>query len=429
MPLATIAKSSAFDAPEVRMPLFRREAIEHQQRRLFGQATIHLPVSLAAASVLAVTLCVGFLALLSITSFPRKEVVSGRLDPAGGLAEVTQPAGSTVVSVDVGVGDFVEQGAILARLEEDLSNEAGRTAGLEAAGLEAQRREARRQLEAARSSSRLQQEGLLQKARTAEAEARNLEEQIALRSRQLDLAREQLARIQGLLEQGYVSRIEADRRADAVIRAEADLLDLRRQSASRTGAALELRNAALVAGAEADRLAAVQKEKITELDQAEIGIDRRTNGALLSPIRGRVAAVNILPGRPAAPGPAIVIEGEGRGMYAVLSLPSHARGFIEKGQEVRIMVDAFPFQRFGLVEGRVDSVAQSPAPLALAASKPGEGAYLVRVALKTSYVVAYGKRHDLRPGMGVRAHIILERRSLMTWLLDPLAAARAEAAL
>ena len=96
------------------------------------------------------------------------------------------------------------------------------------------------------------------------------------------------------------------------------------------------------------------------------------------------------------------------------------------------MVDAFPFQRFGLVDGRVDSVAQSPAPLDIAVPKSADGredAYLVRVALKSSSVTAYGRRHDLRPGMKVRAHIILERRSLITWLLDPLAAAKAEAAI
>lgn len=416
----------------VQMSLFRREAIEHQQRRLFGEATIHLPVSLVAASSLGIALCAGFLVLFSLTPFPRKEVVSGRLEPAAGLAEVTQPIGATVVSVNVAVGDFVEKGTLLARLEEDLSNEEGRTAGLEAANLKSRRLEARRQFEATLASYRLQEKGYLERAEAADAEVANLQDQIALRSKQVTLAREQLTRIQGLLAQGYVSRIEADRRADSVLQGEAALLDLSRLAASRASAATELRNQARVAGADADRQAALQEEKISELDQAEVVISQRTNGALLAPIRGRIAAVNILPGRPTGPGPAVVIEGEGSGMYAVLSLPSKARGFVERGQEVRVMVDAFPFQRFGLVDGKVESVAQSPGPLDIAVPKPAEAledAYLVRVALKSNSVTAYGKRHDLRPGMQVRAHIILERRSLITWLLDPVAAARAEAAL
>jgi membrane fusion protein len=420
------------DALGVQMSLFRREAIEHQQRRLFGETTIHLPVSLVTASLLGVALCVGFLVLLSLTPFPRKEVVSGRLEPAAGLAEVTQPVGTTVVSVEVAMGDLVEKGTLLARLEEDLSNEEGRTAGLEAANLQSRRLEARRQFESTLASYRLQERGYLDRAEAADAEVANLQDQIVLRSKQVVLAREQLARIQGLLEQGYVSRIEADRRADSVLQGEAALLDLRRLAASRASAAMALRNEARVASADADQQAALQKEKISELDQADVAISQRTNGALLAPVRGRIAAINILPGRPKGPGPAVVIEGEGKEMYAVLSLPSKARGFVEKGQEVRIMVDAFPFQRFGLVDGRVDSVAQSPAPLDITVPKSADGredAYLVRVALKSNSVTAYGRSHDLRPGMKVRAHIILERRSLITWLLDPLAAARAEAAL
>jgi membrane fusion protein len=152
------------------MSLFRREAIEHQQRRLFGETTIHLPVSLVTASLLGVALCVGFLVLLSLTPFPRKEVVSGRLEPAAGLAEVTQPVGTTVVSVEVAMGDLVEKGTLLARLEEDLSNEEGRTAGLEAANLQSRRLEARRQFESTLASYRLQERGYLDRAEAADAE-------------------------------------------------------------------------------------------------------------------------------------------------------------------------------------------------------------------------------------------------------------------
>jgi membrane fusion protein len=53
-----------------------------------------------------------------------------------------------------------------------------------------------------------------------------------------------------------------------------------------------------------------------------------------------------------------------------------------------------------------------------------EPVYRVSVSLDRPDVDAYGARIPVQPGMLLRADIILERRTLIDWLLDPLKSVR-----
>ena len=49
-----------------------------------------------------------------------------------------------------------------------------------------------------------------------------------------------------------------------------------------------------------------------------------------------------------------------------------------------------------------------------------EPAYLVTVALAAQDVPAYGKTFALQAGMALDADIMLDRRSIIEWIFDPL---------
>jgi membrane fusion protein len=53
-----------------------------------------------------------------------------------------------------------------------------------------------------------------------------------------------------------------------------------------------------------------------------------------------------------------------------------------------------------------------------------EPAYRITVALDRPDIDAYGKKIPLQADMLLRADIILEKRSLISWLLDPLLSVR-----
>ena len=46
-------------------------------------------------------------------------------------------------------------------------------------------------------------------------------------------------------------------------------------------------------------------------------------------------------------------------LQAVLLVPTRAIGFVRPGQKVRLLYEAFPFQRFGAYSGHVESVSKT----------------------------------------------------------------------
>ena len=86
------------------------------------------------------------------------------------------------------------------------------------------------------------------------------------------------------------------------------------------------------------------------------------------------------------------------------------------------MYDAFPFQRFGSFGGRIVSISRTVlGPNEIDAALPiKEPVYRLRVAVPDQTIAGYGEVVPLQPGMTLQANIVLERRSFLSWLLQPL---------
>ena len=59
------------------MDLFRKEAIDHQRQRLFGEVTLANPMSAWVITALIGVLVMGIIVALVYGSYDRKETVSG----------------------------------------------------------------------------------------------------------------------------------------------------------------------------------------------------------------------------------------------------------------------------------------------------------------------------------------------------------------
>ena len=53
-----------------------------------------------------------------------------------------------------------------------------------------------------------------------------------------------------------------------------------------------------------------------------------------------------------------------------------------------------------------------------------EPVYRVTASLESTQIIANGQEIDLQNGMTLQANIILERRSFLDWLLDPIRATK-----
>ncbi|MBF4285554.1 HlyD family secretion protein, partial [Vibrio anguillarum] len=109
-----------------------------------------------------------------------------------------------------------------------------------------------------------------------------------------------------------------------------------------------------------------------------------------------------------------------------LLLPTRSAGFIEIGNKVNVRFDAFPYQKFGFITGvisNIDKVVVLPSEKVLPIQLD-EAMYRVRAKLNQQSIKAYGKKFPLKVGMIADADIILEKRALLEWLLDPIYAVK-----
>jgi membrane fusion protein len=108
-------------------------------------------------------------------------------------------------------------------------------------------------------------------------------------------------------------------------------------------------------------------------------------------------------------------------LQAELYVPAQSIGFIQKGQIVSMRYSAFPYQQFGLQDGRVKSVSKVislPDEIATSVSLSG-AVYKVIVDLSSQYVHAKGQERSIQVGMELDASIALEHRTLFEWILAP----------
>jgi hemolysin D len=89
-------------------------------------------------------------------------------------------------------------------------------------------------------------------------------------------------------------------------------------------------------------------------------------------------------------------------------------GFVRSGQLVSVKVEAFPFTRYGVIEGTVTSVSND----AIADEKLGLY-YAARVRVKKSTMFIDGVDVLLSPGMAVTAEVTTGTRRLIEFVLSP----------
>jgi len=90
-------------------------------------------------------------------------------------------------------------------------------------------------------------------------------------------------------------------------------------------------------------------------------------------------------------------------------------GFVDPGQSVEIKVDAFPFTRYGIIDGEILSLAKD----SMLVENIGY-VYAARVAMaRTTIRVENGREVNLTPGMDVAVEIKTGQRRLIEFLLSP----------
>ncbi len=154
----------------------------------------------------------------------------------------------------------------------------------------------------------------------------------------------------------------------------------------------------------------------SEITSLNIQIKQRI---VRSPIDGIVFELPVTkPGEVLQPGQRIArIAPKDSGFILKATMPVKETGFVKTGMPVKVKFDAYPFQEYGIVPGKVSWI--SPDSKVESTNQGGAETYELRIALDKPYIENGSRRIPLTPGQTAQAEVIVRQRRAIDFLLDP----------
>jgi membrane fusion protein len=405
--------------------LFRAEALEFQkQYREFGQVAHLRPISQKILAWLLSVAVISLIIFCCLAGYTRKETVRGYLSPSKGTAEIYAPQMGTVTDLYVSEDQLVTQGDVLFTIDmPQVSAEGVDVNQAVLKGLLIQKMLLTSQIYAEERSTRAEKDRLMQAVASGQTELAQLSSQMEFETQQIIIAQKLVDSAAKIHASGYLSDPEFYKRQEELLDAKRDLSALRQRYSARETELAQTRNSLEQLPTESARRLQPLRSEVAQIDQRVAEVSGRRSIAVRAPISGRIANLQATVGQIADPKrlQAEILPSDSR-LMATLFVPTRAIGFIKSGQIVRLLYDAFPFQHFGTYSGQVTSVSKTilsdsgvGAPFQL-----NEPAYKVVAALERQDIDANGGKVPLQAGMLLQADILIEKRTLIGWLLDPL---------
>lgn len=425
-----------------------------QQASPGGSSRIVLYIIAGLFTLLLVWACVGELDIVASAQ--------GRLIPETYIKIVQPSEGGIVQDILVHEGQEVEAGQVLLRMDAQYTQSDVRTVGHE---------KQLRTLELRRIDAELTQGVLKRKPEDdpilfqkvneqLKAHRQSLQDALAQESagleklkHDLSSGQEVLKKLQSLVptykreleayerlgKKSYVSEIALEEKHRVVIEKEQDLLaqqanvaalksaiqaSLERLGQIKSNYASELQNerieaASLLNKLEEDAHKLNYKAELLNLRAPQAGtikdLATHTRGAVVSP--GTVLMTLVPLKEP---------------LQVEVMIKNEDVGFVHEGQDVQVKLTAYPFQKYGLLPGKVVHVGADATEAGASSAEgsqtpePSSG-YKALVRLDSQHLITDGTSLSLAPGMQVVAEIHQGTRTVMEYLLSPIKKAFLEA--
>lgn len=416
----------------------------------------------------------GVLILLAVmliwATFGRLDIVSvaeGKLVPITYL-KIVQPADSGIVrEIMVSEGQHVEANQVLVRMDANLSEADSKTIQQE---LKYKAMELRR-IQAELTGSPLRPEvgndaALFQRIRNEyHANLRALEDSIATERASLQKAREDLAaslETQQKLEKtlpnyqaqasayeelgksGYAGNLMVLDKQREKIEKEQDLRAQQYSAQSlRASIAQSQKRIAQIESAYKQKLEAEHVATYAEYQKLEQDWAKQSHKNSLLELKAPQAGIvkdlaTHTPGTVVTPGAVLMtLVPNNEALQAEVWLKNEDAGFVHAGQEVKVKLSAYPFQKYGMVDGKVlqvsadandkNSTSQNGNADNANSQNASQLSYRTLVQLQQQTLKSDDEQLRLAPGMQVAAEIKLADQTVMEYLLSPVTKAFHEA--
>lgn len=405
---------------------FRSEVMRARSDSWLGPMRITPPPLARAALAVSIALLVAMIAIVSLGAYTRYARAEGSIISSAGVVAISSAADGTISKIYVQNGQHVRKGQILFELSGEATNlDGGDTHASRVAILRTKQATVRADLAALAATRAYSLGDLRAQIASRDQQMVGLSDQILIQSKRTEAAQQLYEQWVGLAGKGFVSKAQILQQRDVVLQGKANASQLKGQR-SKLGEDLATSRSAL---ARLDDDVAGSKRKL-ERDLADVDADLATaelevGSAVRSSIDGTIATVLIHPGQRASKQEVVLnIVPNDRSVLAEIWMPSSEVGFVASGQRVNLKYQAFPFRTYGVQGGKVREVSEVALNAAdvtqILGKKVDEPRYRVLVSLDAQTVEAQGGPRPLKVGMQLEGDVLLGRRRLVDWLIDPL---------
>ncbi|RCJ19630.1 hemolysin D [Nostoc minutum NIES-26] len=365
----------------------------------------------------------------------------GRLEPQGRTLRLDAPVTGKVVAIKVKEGQTVKAGQILLELESDLTRTELQQTQAKLEGQ--QNRISQLQLLKNQLTISLRTQQLQNQAQESEQLAQldqiqqrlNSSRQVyILEKGRLKLANNEIQRYRYLWQKGAISKSKLEEVEGAMFerqrlleQAQSDMqqstTEITKQQStnqriSRTG---EL--ALLDSQKQIKELQSQVVDVQSEIDQTKKQIQslqfQLQQQTLRAPIDGTIFQLSINnAGAVVQPGQMVTqIAPQGVPLIFRAEMPSQESGFLRVGMPVKMKFDAYPFQDYGVTEGKLRWISPDSKVVETAQGKLEN--FELEIEMSKTYIDTRNKRILLTSGQTATAEVIVRERRIIDFVLDP----------
>lgn len=410
------------------MELFRKEVLDNHYRVTTGDILIQSSLCMTISTIATILLIIMLAIFVTFGEYTRKARLTGIVMPSSGLIKITPKFNGHVTKLTVKEGDHVEKGQLLYHISgEHYDRQGTGTFAIINQSLQAQYAMLTTQQNLEKLDNNQQQQAAKQRIPLISLQIKSAEHRLSPAKNQVELSSATVKRYQKLIKQKYVSDTEYQQKQIEETAAKENvenqrqlllqlhtLLDTTKDNLSHLTLQGQSRNTEL-------------ERQLQEIRKQQVEISSQENFALTAPVSGTVAAILVKQGQSVkAYEPALTLIPENTKLQIELYATSQNAGFIRANQKVSLRFQAFPYQKFGVQYGVIREISRTTlSPSDLLSITPltwtvNEGHYRVIVEPKLSYILAYGKKETLRPGMLLEGDVSLDTRYLWEWLTEPI---------
>lgn len=336
-----------------------------------------------AQTLVAVAVSLSGIALLGGIFFRIDEVITvqGQLKSIGGTVDVETPAGGRVEEVLFKDGDYVEKGDLLVRFDT---------------------RDAAQQKQTNEEIIELQQAQFASQAKSLDSQINSLSSRQDVLKQRLETQTYISKEMKTLVEAGGYQKLQYLSQLDQIYELKQQISEIDEQ---KERAMLQLNQVTLN-----------NKRKISELKSAvrtaELQLQYKN---VVSPVAGIIFDPQVTSQSVSQPGERIVSIVSQNGLFGEVLVSNRDIGYIQKGQDAKIRVDAFPFASYGEIDSKISNISADVLP-------PSQEANFFRFPIKlkmnNSYLLKDKVKIPLKPGMSISANIKLRDKPVISLLSD-----------